>query len=466
MGRGSVPAKTHARRVAPFDELGLDGSLTPSMQAECDCAFRVVEKHRALRSSELLAALSVCGFSLSERELLEVAGPELLAQPQLSRADFQTIYLRLTATDLTLDQSVRRAFGIFDDDQAGRLDHSTLRRVLAAAAGSDEAAADRRIAALGIGDPGVLDVAEFVHELRASLVATAELSAHARKGDGLVGLSLEVDRERCEEEERLQYAAELAELQPELAWHLSRLRPQVDGVALELDALFFTLLTDLGFATGESRFEAPQAAEELLGQLARALVACAVQLHARGKAPLQLSLEVHTQDTHPEAQMAVLSLRRAEAARGVLRRQLRASWPAELLQAGVHDGDVLIEAVGHGGSMLLNRRALEVRVLSPDEARRARVQAALSPAAGEAGGAAGESAGVSEGEAYGEELARVQAEAERRIGSRAPLVSLDLLHLSVRTERQWLFLGDRAEYVDGPSEAELIGQVRLPPPNK
>jgi Ca2+-binding EF-hand superfamily protein len=176
----AVPARTHARRVAPYDEVGLDGSLPPDLNAELELAWRIVgTRGRGVPRHELLGALSACGFNLNEKELLAVAGPELLGQPILARADFRSIYLRLTATDMTLDQSVRRAFGIFDEEQEGKLNHKTLRRVLAAAAGGDVAAADRRIAALGIPYGGELDVREFASELRATLAATAALLTHS-----------------------------------------------------------------------------------------------------------------------------------------------------------------------------------------------------------------------------------------------------------------------------------------------
>ena len=113
----------HDVRVAPYDELRPDGSMPAALRAEFDLAWRIVEKHKQLHTSELLGALSVCGFALSERELVALAGPEMLDKPKLSREEFCTLYLRLVATGQTLDVAIRRAFGMFDEDHDLSLIH-------------------------------------------------------------------------------------------------------------------------------------------------------------------------------------------------------------------------------------------------------------------------------------------------------------------------------------------------------
>lgn len=491
--------RLHEWRAAPYDDLAPDGSLTPALHEEFELAWRVVEKRGRLRTGELLGALSICGFALTELELLAHAGPGLLGKPHLERHEFMEVYLRLVATDMPLNVSVRRGFSMFDDGQSGALPAQAVRRALQLAAAQGEpapeaeTAANDRVralyAALGLEPSDELDVGAFALRLRAGMEAAAALLARAHLPDTEgVGLALEADRERHEEAERALFAAELAALQPQLAVRLARASPPVAAASADLGRLRLALGEPLEFTPGEARFERAEQARAQLLELARLLAHASALLHAAGKPPLHLAVQARAAEdaAGPRAALADLALRRAEAARAALRAALREAWPPALSADGVPDGALLIDVLaGHGGgsgaaagqgaeSGAPQASRLEFKLLSPAEGARLRgvrgagepmpgaqpaegaqdepvaeqaagTADAAQPARGgsSAAAAAEEDAAEEEDAAYARLLGEVQVEAAKRIGARAPLVSLDLGALAIRTERQWSFKGRR-----------------------
>ncbi|KAJ1635221.1 hypothetical protein T492DRAFT_836254 [Pavlovales sp. CCMP2436] len=224
--------------------------------------------------------------------------------------------------------------------------------------------------------------------------------AVAQQASGTVGKALSLSA--ADKAEALAYAQTLAAVHAQALPELQRLK--LVDLDLSLGQLQVRLLRQFQFAGNAATYESDADEEELLDELAVCLHLLGQALGRRGEGPLYLALEGHTANAEPKEYNETLSLQRAERVRADLlaRLQKLGASSSSLAAAGSsraangHFGGEQARIVcrGYGGSQM-RRRCVEVRVLSPAEARAELGETAPADGAvaGAAAGTGGEHAG-------------------------------------------------------------------------